>query len=545
MSNNEERFKVTKNSGHGTTHQIRDLLNFTDAKKWKRFSSRRLALIDQFGLSERKASEQDDNIKQIASMLRTEFEYPVTSQGEFEKLVTAAVQSVRRNRKRSKKKTMSRINSNGTHVLMESGATTPISSALISPNSSASASPSHMQVHIAPKPVDVQQQQQHTPVTLYRGSNIADLLSAGPGATATQQHVSPRFSPILSRQQMAHNTTAATTNAQYTTANINIQQPIKYLLMTLMRLPVPLKQKPSHGISNFLRETLLINAQRSASLAATIDTYDVNSSDTFTTLETLGQTSIRASVSLIVERHFALALQPAVLSALRFKSTSTEYIDSITEKLFDSLVVDLLASEGYAVNLTGVLPQQKVKTFNLIIGSVVKDNGFDSVLSPLNEIIQTLMTAEFAAGSGSVSPMHQASQPQLQAAQAPIRVKTEMNALSMLSDVSLQVNAPAPAPVPQVVPGSILASPTAAPSQAGSEKLPSVAIFDNIIKKIGVKSEYSPVPSIGHSSAAVTGMPLPLPIQQAQQPLHILPKGNISLRQSFENRSLPQPIHQF
>ncbi|KAH3902754.1 uncharacterized protein SCDLUD_000343 [Saccharomycodes ludwigii] len=95
--------KIHKPTGNGTTHKIRELLNFTDSKKWKKFSSRRLELIDKFKLSEKKASEQDQNIKRIASILRTEFNYPVNSQVEFEKLVTAAVQSVRRNRKRSVK----------------------------------------------------------------------------------------------------------------------------------------------------------------------------------------------------------------------------------------------------------------------------------------------------------------------------------------------------------------------------------------------------------------------------------------------------------
>lgn len=47
--------KVHKPSG--TTHRIREQLNFSDDKKWKQFSSRRLELIDKFNLSERKASE--------------------------------------------------------------------------------------------------------------------------------------------------------------------------------------------------------------------------------------------------------------------------------------------------------------------------------------------------------------------------------------------------------------------------------------------------------------------------------------------------------
>lgn len=90
------------NSGHGgITQAIRNHLGFNDDKKWKEFSTRRLELIDKFNLSYKKASEQDDSIKQIANLLRTEFGFPQDTLMDFDKLVRAAIQSVRRNRKRS------------------------------------------------------------------------------------------------------------------------------------------------------------------------------------------------------------------------------------------------------------------------------------------------------------------------------------------------------------------------------------------------------------------------------------------------------------
>ncbi|CCD22407.1 Vhr1p NDAI_0A02490 [Naumovozyma dairenensis CBS 421] len=98
---------MTNKGGNTTTKQIREILNFNDELKWKQFSSRRLELIDKFNLSHFKASEQDYNIKQIATILRTEFGYPIKYSQEFEKLVTAAVQSVRRNRKRSRNRSSS------------------------------------------------------------------------------------------------------------------------------------------------------------------------------------------------------------------------------------------------------------------------------------------------------------------------------------------------------------------------------------------------------------------------------------------------------
>lgn len=85
----------------GVTHAIRQRLNFTDERLWKRFSARRLEMIDTMDLLSKKASEQEDEIKQVADSLRKEFEYSEEYFGDFDKLVRAAVQSVRRNRKRS------------------------------------------------------------------------------------------------------------------------------------------------------------------------------------------------------------------------------------------------------------------------------------------------------------------------------------------------------------------------------------------------------------------------------------------------------------
>lgn len=85
----------------GVTHAIRANLNFLDERLWKRFSARRLELIDTLDLSTKKASEQDEEIRKVADSLRSEFGYGPEYAGDFDKLVRAAIQSVRRNRKRS------------------------------------------------------------------------------------------------------------------------------------------------------------------------------------------------------------------------------------------------------------------------------------------------------------------------------------------------------------------------------------------------------------------------------------------------------------
>lgn len=87
----------------GVTHTIRERLNFLDERLWKKFLARRLELIDTLDLSLKKASEQEDEIKKVAEILRLEFDYSPDYFPDFDKLVRAAVQSVRRNRKRSTK----------------------------------------------------------------------------------------------------------------------------------------------------------------------------------------------------------------------------------------------------------------------------------------------------------------------------------------------------------------------------------------------------------------------------------------------------------
>ncbi|KAK9383837.1 transcription factor Vhr1-domain-containing protein [Kockiozyma suomiensis] len=84
----------------GVTQTIRQKLNFVDEGQWKKFSARRLELIDSMALSTKKASEQDDVIIAVADNLREEYGFPPDTLQDFDKLVRAAVQSVRRNRKR-------------------------------------------------------------------------------------------------------------------------------------------------------------------------------------------------------------------------------------------------------------------------------------------------------------------------------------------------------------------------------------------------------------------------------------------------------------
>lgn len=68
---------------------------------WKRFCARRLELIHSLSLSSRKASEQEEPVHFVARKLCSEYGYnPESVLPDFEKLVRAGIQSVRRNQRR-------------------------------------------------------------------------------------------------------------------------------------------------------------------------------------------------------------------------------------------------------------------------------------------------------------------------------------------------------------------------------------------------------------------------------------------------------------
>ncbi|KAK9451033.1 transcription factor Vhr1-domain-containing protein [Limtongia smithiae] len=90
----------------GVTQTIRQKLKFDDEGQWKKFSARRLELIDSMSLSSKKASEQEEVIFAVADTLREEYGFPPHTIPDFDRLVRAAVQSVRRNRKRLPKSKM-------------------------------------------------------------------------------------------------------------------------------------------------------------------------------------------------------------------------------------------------------------------------------------------------------------------------------------------------------------------------------------------------------------------------------------------------------
>lgn len=191
---------MTKSST-GTTHKIRENLQFLDNKKWKLFSTRRLELIDRFKLFEKKASEQDCNIERIANILRTEFDYSIEHQVDFEKLVTAAVQSVRRNRKRSKNLSMQ----SGTNVSSDQESPRSNSSSLLKIKPQESYHNNHSDNFMIPSASLSSSSKKNKSVTVSVAASQRNSNSDSDSSKFPSPSVSPISSPLqINRSPLLH-----------------------------------------------------------------------------------------------------------------------------------------------------------------------------------------------------------------------------------------------------------------------------------------------------------------------------------------------------
>lgn len=541
-------YKITKTTnnltGKGTTHKIRQILNFTDEKRWKQFSSRRLELIDKFGLSERKASEQDDNIKQIANMLREEFEYPMDSINEFEKLVTAAVQSVRRNRKRSKKKFENFVSNSHSHSHVTSTSTSSSNSSICSP-------------------IEHKQELFTTTVSTSNNNNIntsdsgnisvsstdfpsvnnndkaiySNQLSSSTGTTSTTNHSntglkSPLLSPPpsvqgktdgsriislpvtnyrsssscsisnsvsspLSLKRLQSNTSLSTIENQYM---LTIRSLCLELLNTNFDSLIKHRNNSNNiRVPDFLLDKLINKIQNSKTFMVFINQNQNTGfqNDKWQNLKVLGEMCTKASISFVIERYFIN--QNTISQDDKF---STDFLRQLSSALFNEVFkhhnIDMFT---------------QIKFLYFIIGAIVKDYGFDSILYPLNEIIHHLIQNRSNVDS-SVSTKAQPLLPPLN------------NGLNILSVVSSQVSS----------------SSRLSPEYTYRETLPSVSMF----VQNGHNNLPSPTPSSNKSTNTTT---IAATINSTNLETVLRTSGHgplpqLIVKESFANGTLPQPIKQ-
>lgn len=541
-------YKVTKTTnnltGKGTTHKIRQILNFTDEKRWKQFSSRRLELIDKFGLSERKASEQDDNIKQIANMLREEFEYPMDSINEFEKLVTAAVQSVRRNRKRSKKKFENFVSNSHSHSHVTSTSTSSSNSSICSPiehkqelftttvstsnnnniNTSDSgnisiSSTDFLSVNNNDKVIYSNQLSSSTDTTNTANHSNAGLksplLSPPPSVqgktdgsriislpvtnyrSSSSCSIPNSVSSPLSLKRLQSNTSLSTIENQYM---LTIRSLCLELLNTNFDSLIKHRNNSNNiRVPDFLLDKLINKIQNSKTFMVFINQNQNTGfqNDKWQNLKVLGEMCTKASISFVIERYFIN--QNTISQDDKF---STDFLRQLSSALFNEVFkhhnIDMFT---------------QIKFLYFIIGAIVKDYGFDSILYPLNEIIHHLIQNRSNVDS-SVSTKAQPLLPPLN------------NGLNILSVVSSQVSS----------------SSRLSPEYTYRETLPSVSMF----VQNGHNNLPSPTPSSNKSTNTTT---IAATINSTNLETVLRTSGHgplpqLIVKESFANGTLPQPIKQ-
>ncbi|SCU82623.1 LANO_0B06986g1_1 [Lachancea nothofagi CBS 11611] len=420
--------RVHKSGGAGTTRKIREQLNFSDERRWKQFSGRRLELIEKFKLSDRKASEQDKNVHQIATILRTEFGYPLSASADFEKLVTAAVQSVRRNRKRSSrnKPTESAFTASTSPVNVVGS---PHSNDLFYDHNSKVASPSATpQPHdsgvtssmakIQPSSLFTQTNQQHD-VPRYHSFAQADYpaLQPKPQPVVSRPNRTSSLPPIITVQAQNYDELikAIIADAVHNRVSLHEQSRQDESAPNLTDfalssndgnlLNLAFQSQAIHGSSNttacpktkptiendkipfFLREKILLHVQRSR---ACLEVSSAQGSlDLYTNLAILGEASIKASVAFVMERFFSNLSGPS-MEYITSKLSSAPELASVAIKIFKP------ATERHFEQLS---QEAQLRLFYLTMGSIIKDFGFDPCVYPLSEIMHDVILRQYPLAS--------------------------------------------------------------------------------------------------------------------------------------------------
>lgn len=330
----------------GITRQIRSKLNFHDEKLWKLFSSRRLELIDTMELSRKKASEQDAEILKCSRILMSEFGYLDQHEQDFVKLVSVAIQSVRRNRKRSTK------TKNISHTRDKFVIVNQIST----PNSED----------------DFHSDQEDSSVF-----KITDVLKTDDHFGANYQNsqfnsktlpINSLLKPVLPKQNSFTKLPSfASLLAEDNRPNAQQQFSNKGIMALNKLLSIMKKSKTCNDLSLQLQ-----NLPNNLSV----------SSSFYENVEVLGSTTILSTILYIFEKNF-VDLNPSSISYLRLKLNNDFTLSKILKNL------DLSMNEYYNNDFLSA------QTFKRLIGCCVKDFGFDTVISPLTEIIHEIILKEY------------------------------------------------------------------------------------------------------------------------------------------------------
>ncbi|KAJ8140586.1 hypothetical protein OY671_006232 [Metschnikowia pulcherrima] len=337
----------------GITHAIRQRLGFEDSRLWKRFSARRLELIDTLDLSSKKASDQEDEIKRVAEILRVEFRYDVQFFPDFDKLVRAAVQSVRRNRKRGTKTGRANVK----RRLVESDATT----------NSSPYTPTQ------PDPGFVEKNQFL--------SEITNLNTDGFDAVYDMSYSTSRIISTSDRSRAAIDSIIRPNNLERKMSNPAIQLPP----LQKVTASSPRQQENEKALSA-VRLSLLWLMKRSKSCLSSASSHKNES------FKVIGKSAVATVCALMLESSFS-----------GLSSTSVEYLrDRISSAEFQARFYKSLEPE---CSISRALDDETaVSTLETLVGCCVKDFGFDAVLYLVGEAFYLSILIEYPLVSRSSVP---------------------------------------------------------------------------------------------------------------------------------------------
>ncbi|EAZ62751.2 predicted protein [Scheffersomyces stipitis CBS 6054] len=346
----------------GVTNSIRAKLNFLDERLWKRFSARRLELIDTLDLSSKKASEQDAEIRKVAEALRVEFNYNPDYESDFDKLVRAAVQSVRRNRKRSSK---SKRNHN------EEGTKRPriIDSVLLWTS-------------------EYDEPNYHETETEYSDPN--DSHNTHNGKT--------KFLSEISRLNSDSNDDIydlSYPRAKNFTANDKARATIDSMIRPRIGNPsllppitdLQIDSRLPHMDVTAAKGIIINHIERSKSCSESISKKSEN-------LQALGQSVMSASIAYVFEKSFE-AVNDTSVEYLRSKLNSETFLSRFFRELDPNVT-------------TSITDEIAVISLYTLLGGCVKDFGFDTILVPLCEIIYVSILQQYPLISKNSTPFRSA-----------------------------------------------------------------------------------------------------------------------------------------
>lgn len=337
----------------GVTHAIRKKLDFFDERRWKRFSARRLELIDTLDLSSKKASEQDYEITRVAEALRIEFEYPLDYFDDFDRLVRAAIQSVRRNRKRSSKSKRYPDKFSIKMQKIKDGSFKPVKQDSDASGDYDDLEDQEKSEKFVSEIAKFTSDSQEDHMEYSKTKNITDYDKS---RAAIDYMVRPRIGKPKS------------------SGNLEPQLP-KYEIPKLPSLE-KLNVLSYLGNASAVKARLLNYIERSKSCEEATSKKTLN-------LEFLGKGVIMGCVGFVFEKSFATANERS-LEYLRSKITQESYLADFYRDL-----------DGYSSKDNQLNDEAAVMTLYALLGACIKDFGFETIMIPLCELFYLAIIKEY------------------------------------------------------------------------------------------------------------------------------------------------------